>query len=275
MSFKTHLSRTGTHEENLKKRFGRAAYYDGTEIFETPLYCMGFTNRCGSNLLADYLRATPYFGGFHEQLNFDSVVKSSEQWGTTSLSEYMVSAGKTFGADRTSYGFKASADQLMMLQRFGIAGMYRGGMKVIHITREDLIGQAISYQIALQTRKWTSNQAGVGDDVVVQFDARQLTAIIDAIQADNSSIAMFAAAFGYPYLHVSYENLVEDPAPSSTRLPPSPEKTAAPGLSALPRSRSSHRRSTTNSARVTTITCAATFSESQTGRICARCGPST
>ena len=84
-------------------------------------------------------------------------------------------------------------------------------MKIIHITRKDLIAQAISYQIALQTNQWTSNQSAPDEDLAIEFNAGQLTSIIDSFQADNNSITMFASAFGYPYLHVSYEDLVEDP----------------------------------------------------------------
>lgn len=211
MSVISFLSQTGIHEKSFREFFDDNVQYDGPAIFDHPLYCLGFYNRSGSNLLAGYLRATPFFSGFYEQLNFDTALKRSDEWGVGSFPEFIKEATVRFGKNKFVHGFKASADQLMMLQRFGIPNMYAGGLRIIHITRQDLIGQAISYQIASQTLKWTSEQTGISADAEVCFDAKHLTHLVDGAQDSANGIAMFAEIFGHPRLHVSYEDLVQNP----------------------------------------------------------------
>lgn len=211
MSFAAILSRIGIHEQRLRRFFDGATSYDGPAVFDHPLYCIGFFNRSGSNLLAEYLRKTPFFSGFHEQLNFDTVENQSVQRHIKTFPDYILEMAARFGQNNTKYGYKASVDQLMMLQRFGIPKMYAGGLRIIHITRQDLIGQAISYQIANQTKKWTSKQDGLGDSVQVRFDAAQVTQLIGQAQASSDGIAMFAEVFGHKRVHVTYEDLVSSP----------------------------------------------------------------
>jgi LPS sulfotransferase NodH len=109
------------------------------------------------------------------------------------------------------HGFKASVDQLMMLERFGIPRMYEGGLKIIHITRGDLIGQAISYQIANQTKKWTSKQAGIMPEGAVVFNPEQISSLVQDAQNSANAISMLAEIFNVPRLHVTYERLVNVP----------------------------------------------------------------
>lgn len=218
MTILSFLSQTGVHEKHLRKFFDGRVVYDGPPVYDHPLYCIGFFNRSGSNLLAGYLRATPYFAGFHEQLNFDTVQNQAANFGAESFPDFLRAATDERAAGRFVYGFKASADQLMMLQRFGIPKMYAGGLRIIHILREDLIGQAVSYQIASQTQKWTSRQAGVGDAAEVTFNAKQITHLISAALESNNAIAAFADIFGHPRLQVGYEDLVADPRREIDRI---------------------------------------------------------
>jgi LPS sulfotransferase NodH len=205
------VSKPSIHETALRKFFKGNVIYDGPVVFDHPLYCIGFFNRSGSNLLAEHLRGTPYFSGFHEQLNFNIVQNLSKKWGVHSFPDFIIEATNRFSKGRFVYGFKASLGQLVMLERFGIPRMYAGGLRIIHIHRKDLIGQAVSYQIASQTKQWTSKQAGVDSQVQVEFDAKKLTNLIDAAQASTNGIAMFSEILGYPRLTISYEDLVENP----------------------------------------------------------------
>lgn len=211
MNFVQTLKKLGQHEESLRRFFKNKVSYDGPPIFENPLYCLAFSNRSGSNLLASYLRATPFFSGFHEQLNFDTVENQASQWKCDNFPDYIREVSTQFNKGRFVHGFKASVDQLMMLERFGIPRMYEGGMKIIHITRCDLVGQAISYQIASQTKKWTSKQTGLLAENTVQFYPEQISSLVRAAQHSANGICMFAEIFKVPRLHVTYEALVSNP----------------------------------------------------------------
>lgn len=211
MSFVSSLSQTGVHETAIRKLFKGAVQYDGPPIYPHPLYCIGFFNRSGSNLLASYLRNTPFFSGFHEHLNLDEVSLYAEKLQAATFPELIQGMTAHFGNGKFVHGFKASVDQLMMLERFGIPRMYEGGMRIIHITRDDLVGQAVSYQIAIQTKQWTSRMTRVMPDSKVDFDANQLSQMIDSIQESANGIAMFAQIFNYPRLHLTYEDLLAKP----------------------------------------------------------------
>lgn len=211
MNFVEALRKRGQHEVVLRRFFKDKVFYHGSPIFRNPLYCIAFSNRSGSNLLASYLRATPFFSGLHEQLNFDTVKHQSLQWECDSFPDYVYEATTRFNKGEFRYGFKASADQLMMLERFRVPQMYEGGLNIIHITREDLIGQAISYQIASQTKKWTSKQEGIISENAVIFNPQQISSLVQNAQYSANAISLFAKIFNVPRLHVTYEMLVNNP----------------------------------------------------------------
>ncbi len=83
------LSKPHKHEESIIEFFQGNVRYTGPELFDQPLYCLGFFNRSGSNLLADHLRQTPYFSGFYEELNFQGVGIRSKKWGVLSFPDYL------------------------------------------------------------------------------------------------------------------------------------------------------------------------------------------
>ena len=57
------------HELELEKFFGRLDHDVEQFLYPKPLTIMVFTNRCGSSLIGEYLRATGAFSGFGEPLN--------------------------------------------------------------------------------------------------------------------------------------------------------------------------------------------------------------
>lgn len=204
------LSKPDKHEDSIMEIFQGNVRYNGPELFNRPLYCLAFFNRSGSNLLADHLRQTPYFSGFHEELNFRGVGIRSRQWGVLSFPDYIKTVMAT--GEGKNYGFKASLGQLIMLERFGVPKMFKGGMRIIHIQREDLLGQAVSHLISSQSQQWTSEQANSASEVEIKYDAGRLTSIIDATHRSASGIKTYAQIFDRPRLEVSYEEIVKDPS---------------------------------------------------------------
>ena len=197
------------HEKVIRSFFGERVQYSGTEpVFSYPLYLLGFSNRTGSNLLAEYLRATKAFGGFREQLNHTSVVTLSESMGITTFPDYFIKVATKFGTPDSFYGFKASWTQILMLLRCGIDRMYKG-VKIIHLTRGDGVAQAISFSIAHQTSQWTSLQSRV--DTQPTFDFEDIAARLESNLFSSDAIALTCSLFDIPRLHVTYEVLTENP----------------------------------------------------------------
>lgn len=71
------FSEQGPHELTICSLFPQAFAWTGSSpVFSKPLYILAFTNRSGSNSLADYLRQTGKFRGFGEGLNGDEVERN-------------------------------------------------------------------------------------------------------------------------------------------------------------------------------------------------------
>lgn len=204
------LDASGVHERELRDFFGdKFAYTGDRPVIKGPLLCLGFTNRAGSNLLGEYLRATPSLSGFHEQLIFSTVQNSLERLKADSFPDYILKVAQS--VSKGKYGFKASVDQLMMLRHANIPAMYSGGMKVIQIRREDLIGQAISYHIALQTKAWTSQRAAEIPEHEIVFDACEIGSIARRIRHSEYLMDLFVEVYEVPRIQVNYEELIAKP----------------------------------------------------------------
>lgn len=217
MSILDELAKPRIHETNLAARFGPHMRYEGNApVFNAPLVCLAFSNRCGSNLLAEYLRDTPCFSGFHEQLNFDTVQKTCAMHGLNSFPDYIrhlcaapIDAGRV-------YGFKTSWDQLMMLRRCKIDRMFTS-VDIIHMTRSDIVGQAISLMIADQTKQWTSKQTPLAD-VQLEYRPALLKSLIHATTQSEQLVRILCEVNALPRTAVTYEALVADPASVITQV---------------------------------------------------------
>jgi len=226
MIFKT-ISAECSHEKTLRKLFRANCAYDGPAVFGAPLMLIGFTNRCGSNLLASYLRTAKGVAGFHEQLNHDAVTRVSRDRGIESFPDYIRHVSK--GSER--HGFKAGVEQVAMLYRLGITKMYPS-VRVLHITRRDTLSQAVSFSIADKTKQWAAWQPRQSE---ARYDRADIDRRLDWIALQNESMRVAAKVFGFSYGQITYEDLVTTPADVVIRasrffgLTP-PETLPPPGL---------------------------------------------
>lgn len=212
------IAAQGVHEKELNKLFGPHAVYDGAEpLFDGPLVLLGFNNRSGSNLLASHIRSVRRLTGFHEQLNWGVVAKYCAEHEITRFSDYIHAVSGQGKPRNRIHGFKASWDQIAMLMRFGVDRMYGGGVKVIHITRNDIIGQAISLSIATQTEQWTSNQTA-REGVTPVYDAARLSQIVQNCCDAVTQVQLVTQMAGADYLQVSYEDVVDTPTAVMRRI---------------------------------------------------------
>lgn len=204
------------HEEGIKTVFqGRVEYDRDMPATDTPLVLMAFTNRSGSNLLGDYLRQTGQVEGFGEYLNTRTVEKQAQAVGVESLPAYLRHMAGRFGADRCHFGLKASAEQLNFLAKWHLLEMFPS-VTVLHIHRDDLVGQAVSHWIASRTGQWTSLHDA--KDCDIQFEAEPIADILRDIAEADQTIRMIAVSHGLNYVSVSYEELTHDPRSAIRRV---------------------------------------------------------
>lgn len=218
MSSSDLLKAPGIHEKEIAKFFKNAVAFSGqVPVFEEPLYLLAFSNRSGSNLLASHLRSTPYFGGFNEQLIHSTVQKQAIAGGCQTFPELIQFASTHFKRnDEKAWGFKASWDQIMMLYRFGIDRMYPS-VRIIHITRRDVVAQAVSYLIADQTKKWTSKHEGI-EGCKPKYNYRDLRRLVEDSLMSELHVRTIASLFNAPYLNVTYEVVSRRPKAVMERI---------------------------------------------------------
>ena len=210
------LAAPSHHEIQIKEAFGDHAYFDGVApVFEHPLYLLGFHNRCGSNLLAEALNTTHHFAGFREQLNSPNVLTMCRQKKLKSFPDYIQARSVTAQRADKAYGFKASWAQIAMLLRFGIDRMYPS-VRVLHMTRQDVLAQAISYWIAFQTKQWTSKVTTRATEPV--FDAQKIETLLQAILFTEQAIALLCTLREIPRHRIVYEEFLAAPAEEMHRI---------------------------------------------------------
>jgi len=81
-------------------------------------------------------------------------------------------------------------------------------LSFIHLTRRDVLGQAISHVRAMQTQQWTS-RGQARSEPVYQFEA--IDAEFLRITNAQARWAYYLGRNGLPVLHVVYEQLVQRP----------------------------------------------------------------
>ena len=200
---------------------GIAAYFDGglvyggeAPLFDLPLVVLLFTNRSGSNLLVDRLLTHPNMEGFvwadqfGELLNADEVAAISPTLGATSFPAYLAKLAHPSCARGALFGVKASPEQLVMLVRCRIDQMF-AGLRVIYITREDTLGQAISMSIALATEEWDSTCPAV-PDAKPRYDFRQLNDLMAMFRQANIYARLVLEAFDLQWHGVRYEEMTSE-----------------------------------------------------------------
>lgn len=208
------LREQAQHSEQIhaiQSIFGDRCVYDSPQpIFDHPLFCLGFTNRAGSNLLGSYLRDCPPFAGFREDLNPGAIRTHALRLQAKTLPDTIRLLTEEQRREQSIYGFKASVKHVIMLQEFNIPNMYRGGMRLIEIRRDDIVGQAISYHIALQTGRWTSRiQPAQQIDPIC--DPQQIERLVGAIRASQTLMDLVVERHKIPRLIVRYEDLIVQP----------------------------------------------------------------
>jgi LPS sulfotransferase NodH len=173
------------------------------------IYFICFTNRCGSNLLAQSLASDGQLKQAGENLNFDTVIAQSERHNLRTFKSYFNwLIGHRTGKQKI-FGCKCSPGQLLYLHNTGLLDVIRSKSIFIHLTRKDIFDQAISMYIAERTKKWTSTQSGV--QIPIIYDHESLMKTAENILRANSAFALIFQLLNLKVINVTYDGLVRDP----------------------------------------------------------------
>ncbi len=198
----------------IRKIFKNKVRYGGPAIVNGPLLLLAFTNRSGSNLLADRLCSTGHFSGFRESLNHPNVSRQKAELGSETFPDHIAKLHHALSVEGTTPGFKASWGQLAMLLRWNIPAMF-DSIRILHIRRHDVLDQAISFSIAHQTQQWSSRQRSKGP---AKYNYKKISTILNNINKANNSIASICSIFSLERIPIFYEDLVADPEAEVKRI---------------------------------------------------------
>ncbi|WP_297368749.1 Stf0 family sulfotransferase [Acidocella sp.] len=174
-----------------------------------------FTNRCGSNYLAQLLAATGAFNEAGEYFNATTILEHTTRLGLTSLPSYMRALCTGLLAHRGPLAMKTSPDQLALLTQTGVLDALGPRARFLFIERTDQLSQAISRVIAAQTGQFWAHQPRLGEPA---YTRPAIEAELANIAYANALFRAFFAANQLAPIHVSYEEILKSPAPMLARV---------------------------------------------------------
>jgi LPS sulfotransferase NodH len=179
-------------------------------------YVICFMNRSGSNLLARALMSTGRFGLAQELFNHPRVSHFARSHGVRSLPEYATTLRRCRATANGVFGTKLAWSQLYYLTKVGVIPKIYGNVKYILIERRDVLGQAISYAIADQTKAWNSKQEVEGVDY--KFDPEDILNRIRGLTDSYARFKAYFAAYDIQPVYVTYEELDGDVSGAVARV---------------------------------------------------------
>ena len=113
------------------------------------------------------------------------------------------------------FGCKMHWAQFRFFVKLGLEKRFHGA-KFVYLTRDDVLGQAISHALAVQTGQWTSLHASTKKQPVYSFEAvnRSLSLILE----ERRMWEAFFARAGIAPLRLTYESLVGNKRDAIARL---------------------------------------------------------
>ncbi len=207
----------GLHEIVLAKHFGdlRRGAMDLPPDVRIVLLC--FTNRCGSNLLAEALTQGGSANNAQEAFNSDYVIECADRAGLRSLNAYIGWLVRTEAVDGC-FTAKIAWEQLVMLGRNGMLAELAPRLRFVMIERRDKIGQAVSIAIAQQTGQWASYLPAEKAERDLAYSGRDLGLLVDWICAMEGNFARFFGHNGLAPVRVVYEDFLADPQAHVDRI---------------------------------------------------------
>jgi len=169
-----------------------------------------FTNRCGSNYLAELLAAACHLSVPGELFNAETVLEHAHRLPAPSLRAYVAHLPHLVGANGWITS-KVGIDQVMMLVDAGILPALLPRAKFILLERRDRVAQAISRCIAAQNNSWTWQHPRSVPDSALRYSRAAICAELQRIELANYGFYSFFSSNGLTPLHLLHEDIVANP----------------------------------------------------------------
>lgn len=172
-----------------------------------------FTNRCGSNWLAELLYATGLMGLADEFFNAERVLEDCAICKLNSFDDFIRNLPNNHSTLNAVFATKLSWDQLYFLSRIKVISKIIPKPQFIYIVRNDVAAQALSFLVAMQTGQWKSNwNSGVnGKTKPASISNEQIIEVISEIQFAQSQFELYFDKLKLSPYRVFYEDLQTNP----------------------------------------------------------------
>ncbi len=196
------------HIEAAIRVFSRDDAFDPGTGLRHVFIC--FTNRSGSNYLADALGSGGIVNLSGEYFNGDTIREIVVRHHLPSLSAYLDFL-RIQESKNNILVSKIAITQLALLHRYGFLQTLGDRANYVFIKRNDILAQAISTQIAFKTRQWTSLSAPRDEGIALRYSTEDIAMTIDDIAFQNALWIRFFSHNALNPTYVTYERLVKEP----------------------------------------------------------------
>ena len=169
-----------------------------------------FTNRCGSNFLAETLASDQTFNLGAESYNSSEVIRVTSNQNIKTFRDYSIGIS-LHQAKQGRVVVKLGIEHLTLLYCAGAFDAMSRHAKYIFIERKDKVAQAISKCLAQATSSWTSYNASTIPPELVPFSASAVDWEIKDIVAQNLAFEEFFCVNNLSPFRVIYEDYVKSP----------------------------------------------------------------
>lgn len=196
------------------KQSGKSLFRDITQsLTAKKQVVICFTNRCGSNWLAELLASTGMMGHADEFFNIDRIQETCAKHNLTSFDDFIRHLPNNHSTENGVFATKLSWDQLYFLTRIEVIPRLIKQPEFIYIIREDIAAQALSLLVAEQTGQWKSNwNSGINGKVNPDsISDEDIIEGIQKIQRFQSQFEHYFSTFQLQPYRVYYEQLMQQP----------------------------------------------------------------
>lgn len=195
-------------------------------LLTTPLpakaYVICFEERSGSTMLSSLLAQTGVLGAPDEFLNPGGVVQMYlNRCNAADLEQYFAYLRAAYSTANGVFGMKTTYPHFAPLLDMGLVRRLLGEVRFIHLTRSDVLRQAISSALARRRSLWHVRSVTDPRPAPVEFtsgDARLVADILSSILIERLAWERFFALHGAAPLRLTYEELVASPQREVARV---------------------------------------------------------
>jgi LPS sulfotransferase NodH len=169
-----------------------------------------YTNRSGSNYLAELMESSGQYNLAGEDLNWETALDHKNIYHFNNFHEYfnhLVQSKQKSG----TFILKTAISHIELLGESGILDKIIHRSKFLVIQRGDKLGQAISHALAFSTGKYTSWMEGTKSPEEIDFSAPMITQILQDILEAEHQYGEFFALNGIIPTYLTYEQIVAAP----------------------------------------------------------------